>query len=90
MRIIDVSERLLPISRCTDHALPTGGLTTSIAAVTTNMLRDGKPVVGYGYASVGRFGQSGLIRERFAPRVLNASRELLMNNAGDNIDPFRA
>ncbi|MFS8047314.1 hypothetical protein [Rhizobium sp. BR 314] len=58
--------------------------------MTTNKQRDCKPVVGYGYTSVGGFGQSGLIRKRFAPRLLNASRDLLMNNAGDNIDPFRA
>ncbi len=90
MRIIDVSERLLPVSRYADRGAPEGGLTTSVVAVTTDISRHGKPVVGYGYASVGRFGQSGLIRERFAPRLLKAPEDLLINDAGDNVDPFRA
>jgi len=90
LRIIDVNERLLPLSRYADRSSLTGGLTTSIVAVTTDILRNDRPVVGYGYASVGRFGQSGLIRERFAPRLLSASQDLLITEAGDNIDPFRA
>jgi L-alanine-DL-glutamate epimerase-like enolase superfamily enzyme len=38
-------------------------------------VRDGKPVIGYGFNSNGRYGQGALIRERFRPRVLEASRE---------------
>lgn len=90
MRIVDVRERLLPVSRYADLTLPSGGLTTSVVAVITDVLRDGKPVTGYGYASVGRYGQSGLIRERFAPRLLNAATDLLIDEAGNNLDPFRA
>jgi D(-)-tartrate dehydratase len=51
--------------------------------VRTDAVRDGRPVVGYGFSSIGRFGQGGLIRERFAPRLLAASEEELA-------DPFRA
>lgn len=59
-------------------------------AITTDVLRNGKPVVGYGYASVGRFAQGGLIRERFAPRLLAAAPGSLVDAAGINIAPFRA
>ena len=45
------------------------------------MRRDGAPVVGYGFGSFGRYAQGGLIRERFAPRLLAA---------GGGLDPFRA
>jgi L-alanine-DL-glutamate epimerase-like enolase superfamily enzyme len=48
------------------------------------------PIVGYGFTSIGRFAQSGLIRERFAPRLLCAPEEALTNAAGSAIDPFRA
>src|SRR6516164_9793741 len=41
-------------------------------------------------ASIGRFAQSGLIRERFAPRLLAASEADLLDEAGTNFDPFRA
>ena len=46
-------------------------------------------VVGYGFNSNGRYGQGGLIRERFAPRLLEAEPKTLLNDAGDNLDPDR-
>ncbi len=76
-----IRERAIPISRYVDPTLPSGGLTTSIVAITTDVVRDGKPVVGYGFSSIGRYAQSGLIRERFAPRLLDAEPTL---------DPFQA
>ncbi len=72
MRIVDIRERSVDISRYDDPAVPSGGLTTSIVALTTDVVRNGKPVVGFGFSSMGRFAQSGLIRERFAPRLLAA------------------
>jgi L-alanine-DL-glutamate epimerase-like enolase superfamily enzyme len=72
VRVVDIRERTVAISRYSDPAIPSGGLTTSIVAVVTDALRDGKAVVGYGFASFGRFGQAGLINERFAPRLLAA------------------
>ena len=90
MRVIDIRERSIPISRYRDSSLSSGGLTTSIVAIITDVIRDGRPVVGYGFGSIGRFAQSGLIRERFAPRLLKASEEDLRDPSGDNFDPFRA
>jgi L-alanine-DL-glutamate epimerase-like enolase superfamily enzyme len=85
----DLQERAIPISRYADSSIPSGGLTTSLVAIVTDVLRGGKPVVGYGYASVGRFGQSGLIRDRFAPRLMSALPWSLLDDAGTNFDPFR-
>jgi L-alanine-DL-glutamate epimerase-like enolase superfamily enzyme len=51
------------------------------------VVRDGRRVVGYGFNSNGRYGQGGLIRERFAPRLLEAEATSLLNEAGDNLDP---
>ena len=90
MRITDIRERSIAISRYDDPAIPSGGLTTSIVAITTDAIRGGKPVVGYGFASIGRFAQGGLIRERFAPRLLNASPADITDSDGTNLDPFRA
>jgi len=47
-------------------------------------------VIGYGFASIGRFAQGGLIRERFAPRLLTAREADLADQSGTNLDPFRA
>jgi L-alanine-DL-glutamate epimerase-like enolase superfamily enzyme len=90
MRILDIRELSVPISRYADPSVPSGGLTTSMVAVITDVTRDGKPIVGYGFASIGRFAQGGLIRERFAPRLLAARDIDVMDEAGTNLDPFRA
>jgi hypothetical protein len=74
--IIDFREVSLPISRYADPSVPSGGLNTSMLALITDVIRDGKPVVGYGFASIGRFAQGGLIRERFAPRLLPRARPI--------------
>jgi L-alanine-DL-glutamate epimerase-like enolase superfamily enzyme len=90
VRIVDVRERSVPISRYDDPAFPSGGLTTSAVALVTDVVRDGRPVVGYGFASMGRFAQGGLIRERFAPRLLSARDADLASPDGRNVDPLRA
>ena len=90
MCIVDIRERSIAISRYADPAIPSGGLTTSLVTVVTDVMRAGKPVVGYGFSSIGRFAQGGLIRERFAPRLANAADEALCDDAGTNFDPFRA
>ena len=64
-------------------------MTTSLVAVETDVVRDGRRVVGYGFNSNGRYGQGGLVRERFAPRVLEADPATLCNDTGDNLDPDR-
>ena len=89
MRVTDIRERTVPISRYADPRLPSGGLTTSMVALATDVVRHGRPVVGYGFASFGRFGQGGLIRERFAPRLLAAAEADLTTGDGTNLDPFR-
>ena len=90
MRIVDIREISVPISRYADPTVPSGGLNTSVVAVITDVVRDAKPIVGYGFASIGRFAQGDLIRERFAPRLLAASDADLTDQAGTNLDPFRA
>ena len=89
-RIVDVRERPIGISRYRDPAIPSGGLTTSLVAVVTDVVRGGRPVIGYGFASIGRYAQSGLIRERFAPRLLRAAPPDISSGDGANLDPFRA
>lgn len=89
MRIVNIRHASVPISRHTDPALPSGGLDTSVVAVATDAVRDGRPVVGYGFGSIGRFAQDGLIRDRFAPRLLRAEPASIVTDDGANLDPFR-
>jgi hypothetical protein len=90
MRIVSIRERPIGISRYRDPRIPSGGLTTSLVAVVTDVIRAGQPVTGYGFASVGRYAQGGLIRERFAPRLLRAAAQDIISGDGANLDPFRA
>ncbi len=90
MKIVDLREITQPIASSIRNAyIDFSKMTTSLVAVVTDVVRDGKPVVGYGFNSNGRYGQGGLIRERFAPRLLEAEPDSLLNDAGDNLDPDR-
>src|SRR6202167_865389 len=90
MRIADLREVTAPISSPIANAyIDFSKMTCSLVAVVTDVARDGRTVVGYGFNSNGRYGQGGLIRERFAPRVMEAKPETLLNDAGDNLDPDR-
>ena len=55
-------------------------MTISVVAVCSNVLRNGKPLIGYGFNSNGRYGQGHLIRERFAPRLLEANTNEILNS----------
>src|SRR5512137_845439 len=88
MRIVDICEVTKPISSPIRNAyIDFTKMTTSLVAVVTDAVRDGRRVVGYGFNSNGRYGQGGLIRERFAPRLMEANPRTLLNEAEDNLDP---
>src|SRR6201996_4934555 len=88
VRIVDVREITKPISSPIRNAyIDFTKMTTSLVAVVTDVKRDGKTVVGYGFNSNGRYGQGGLIRERFASRIIEADPKSLLDTAGDNLDP---
>ena len=90
MRIVDVREITQPIASPIRNAyIDFTKMTTSLVAVVTDVVRDGRRVVGYGFNSNGRYGQGGLIRERFAPRLLEADPASLRDEANDNLDPDR-
>ena len=83
MRIVDIRERTAPIASPIANAfIDFSKMTLSLVAVVTDVIRDGRPVIGYGFNSNGRYGQGGLIRERFAPRVLTAAPDSLLDEGG--------
>ncbi len=80
VRIVDVREITKPISSPIRNAyIDFTKMTTSLVAVVTDVKRDGKTVVGYGFNSNGRYGQGGLIRERFAARITEADPKSLLD-----------
>jgi L-alanine-DL-glutamate epimerase-like enolase superfamily enzyme len=90
MRIVDVAEITKPIASPIRNAyIDFSKMTTSLVAVVTDVVRDGRRVVGYGFNSNGRYGQGGLIRERFRDRILEADAGSLLDDAATNLDPHR-
>ena len=62
IRILDIAEVTKPIASPIRNAyIDFSKMTTSLVAVVTNVERNGKRVVGYGFNSNGRYGQGGLI-----------------------------
>ena len=74
MRIVDVCEITQPIASPIRNAyIDFSKMTCSVVALVTDVVRDGRPVVGYGFSSNGRYGAGGLLRERFIPRLREAA-----------------
>ena len=90
MKIIDIRETVAPIQSDLRNAFIDFSLmTVSVAALVTDVVRDGKRVVGFGFNSNGRYAQQGLLRERFIPRLQEADPETLLNEEGSNFDPAK-
>ena len=92
MKITAIRDLVVPIKiRSIRNAfIDFSQMTVSIVGIQSDVLRDGKPLIGYGFNSNGRYSQSGILRDRFIPRLLNAELEALMADDGNNLDPVKA
>jgi L-alanine-DL-glutamate epimerase-like enolase superfamily enzyme len=89
VRILDIREKTVSIASPIANAyIDFSKMTCSVVAVITDVVRDGKPVIGYGFNSNGRYGQGALMRERFLPRLAEAAPDSLVDHDTDNLDPF--
>jgi D(-)-tartrate dehydratase len=90
VRIVELREKTVRIAEQIRNAvIDFSRMTASAVAVITDVERDGRPVIGYGFNSNGRYGQGCLLRERFFPRILEAAPESLLDESGQNLDPGR-
>ena len=90
MKILDVRETVVPIKSAIRNAyIDFSQMTVSVLALITDVIRDGKRVVGFGFNSNGRYAPSGLLRDRFIPRLKAASPAALVDATGENFDPLR-
>jgi L-alanine-DL-glutamate epimerase-like enolase superfamily enzyme len=88
MKITRIREATAPIaSEIRNAFISFSTMTVSLVAVETDVVRGGKPVIGYGFTSNGRYGQGGILRERFVPRVMAADPKSLVDEANGNLDP---
>ena len=91
MRIVEVREASVPLEANIQNSVVSfADHTVSLVAVVSDVIRDGKPVTGVAFDSIGRYAQSGLLRERFIPRLLKAKPEDLLDASGAAIDADKA
>lgn len=91
MKIVSITDAIVPIKSSISNAfIDFSQMTTSVVRIETDVIRDGKPVVGYGFNSNGRYEQSGILRTRMIPRLMNSSPENLLDATGKNLDPSKA
>ncbi len=91
MKITAIRDLVVPIRSSIRNAfIDFSQMTASIVGIQSDIVRGGKPLIGYGFNSNGRYSQSGILRDRFIPRLLNAAPDALLIEAGDNFDPARA
>lgn len=90
MKIVDVRQTTVPISSTIKNAyIDFSAMDVSVVAVITDVEREGRPVIGYGFNSNGRYAPRGLLHDRFIPRLLAADPASLLTDEGDNLDPHR-
>ena len=88
LRISDIREVAVPLKSPLRNAVfDFSEMTTSVVAVITDVIHDGRPVAGFAFNSTGRYACGAQMRERFIPRVLRADPESLLDAAGTNLDP---
>src|SRR5690349_279295 len=90
MKIVSVHEDVIPISSSIRNAwIDFSAMDCSIVAVVSDVVRDGEPVVGYGFNSNGRYSAGEILRRRIVPRLLAANPQDLLDEDG-GLDPTRA
>jgi L-alanine-DL-glutamate epimerase-like enolase superfamily enzyme len=87
MRIVDIRETAVPLkSKLANASFDFSEMTTSVVAVITDVIRNGKPVCGSAFNSTGRYACGAQMRARFIPRILAADPAQLLDAQG-NLDP---
>jgi L-alanine-DL-glutamate epimerase-like enolase superfamily enzyme len=88
MRIVDIREQAIPLrSSLANSGFDFSEMTTSVVALITDVVREGRPVAGFAFNSTGRYACGAQMRERFIPRILRADPETLIEPDGGNFDP---
>ncbi|ATO56036.1 mandelate racemase [Loigolactobacillus coryniformis subsp. coryniformis] len=90
MKILEIKEKPVPISSSIQNAyIDFSKMDVSVVAVVTDVVKNGKAVIGYGFNSNGRYAPSGIINKRMIPRIMDAKPIDYLNEDGTNLDPFK-
>ena len=90
MKIKEIKQQTVSIASDIRNAyIDFSKMTVSVVAIVTDQVRDGQPVIGYGFNSNGRYAQRGPLTERFIPRLFEADPAGLVDDERDNFDPHK-
>ncbi len=90
VRIVEIRNATEPIrSNIRNAYIDFSKMTAAVVAVITDVVRDGRPVIGYGFNSNGRYAPVGLLEDRFIPRILSAPPKDVLNDDQSNLDPHK-
>ncbi len=90
VRLLEIRETVEPMASTIRNAyIDFSKMTTSVVALITDVERDGRPVIGYGFNSNGRYAPRGILQDRVIPRLLEADPDCLLTDDGANLDPQR-
>ena len=88
VRITEIRIDRVPISSQLRNAyIDFSAMDVAIVALISDVVRDGRPLVGYGFNSNGRYAPTGLLRDRFVPRLEAADPADLVDETGENLSP---
>src|SRR5579872_1851469 len=91
MRIVDIRETSIPLrSSLANSGFDFSEMTTSVVAVITDVVREGRTVAGFAFNSTGRYACGAPMRARFIPRILSADPATMVDETGENFAPAKA
>ncbi|MFF4241699.1 enolase C-terminal domain-like protein [Actinomadura geliboluensis] len=90
MRITDIREVAVPLhGDIRNSVVNFAAHTVSLVAVRTDVRRNGRPLTGVAFNSIGRHAQGGILRDRMIPRLLAAAPETLLDPPTGLLSPAR-
>jgi D(-)-tartrate dehydratase len=91
MKIKAIHSKTVPISSSMRNAyIDFSKMNVSVVSIVSDVVRNGKPLTGYGFNSNGRYAQEGMLKTRFIPRLMESREEDLLQDDGQNFDPRKA
>src|SRR5688572_27370639 len=90
MRIVDVRETTVSLAAAIGNAnLRFDAMTASALALITDQHAGGRPLTGFAFDSIGRYGHGALLRERIIPRILAADPAGYCDEGTGALDPAK-
>jgi L-alanine-DL-glutamate epimerase-like enolase superfamily enzyme len=90
LKITEIREIAVPLrSTLRNSVFDFSEMTTSVVAVHTDVMKAGKPVIGYAFNSTGRYACGEQMRSRLIPRIMKADPDSLLDESGNNLDPAK-